>query len=74
MKMTLEVDGKKLEKLMKLTGIKTKTAAVDFALAAAESVARREKVLGSRLSPEDLADCVDPGYDVLKLRQSGRTR
>jgi Arc/MetJ family transcription regulator len=74
MKMTLEVDGKKLEKLMKLTGIKTKRAAVDFALTRAETAARREKVLGLRLSPEDLADCVDPGYDVLKLREVGRAR
>jgi hypothetical protein len=74
MKMTLEVDGKKLEKLMKLTGISTKTAAVDYALATAESAVLREKVLGSSLSREDLADCVDPGYDVIKLRETRRKR
>jgi Arc/MetJ family transcription regulator len=68
MKMTLEVDEKRLTKVMRLTGIRTKTAAVDYALKTAERAARREKLFATRWNSEDLAAAVDPGYDVLAVR------
>jgi hypothetical protein len=69
MKITVEVDEKKLFRLMKLTGIRTKTRALDYALSLAERTARRERLLESSLAPEDLDAAVDPAYDVLALRQ-----
>ena len=68
MKMTVEIDEKKLSRFMKLTGIKTKTKALDYALSAAERSARRNKLLSTPLDPEDLENAVDPRYDVLELR------
>ena len=70
MKMTLEVDEKKLAKVMKLTGIRTKTAAVEYALGTAERAARREKLFSIRWKSEELAAAVDPAYDVLAVRHS----
>jgi Arc/MetJ family transcription regulator len=66
--MTLWVDEKKLARVMKLTGIRTKTAAVDYALATAERAARREKLFVIRWKSEELAAAVDPAYDVLAIR------
>jgi Arc/MetJ family transcription regulator len=70
MKMTLEVDEKKLARVMKLTGIRTKTGAVEYALGTAERTARREKLFTVRWKPEELASAVDPTYDVLAVRHS----
>jgi Arc/MetJ family transcription regulator len=70
MKMTLEVDEKKLARVMKLTGIRTKTAAVEYALGTAEQTARREKLFAIRWKSEELAAAVDPTYDVLTVRHS----
>jgi hypothetical protein len=68
MKMTVEIDEKRLSRLMKLTGIKTKTKALDYALSIAERSAKRMKLLSTSLSPEDLKDAVDPRYDLRELR------
>jgi len=55
---------------MRLTGIRTKTAAVDYALKTAERAARRAKLFATRWNSEELAAAVDPGYDVLAVRHS----
>jgi Arc/MetJ family transcription regulator len=70
MKMTLEVDEKKLATVMRLTGITTKTAAVDYALEKAQRAARRERLFAVRWKPEELAAAVDPSYDVLAVRHA----
>ena len=70
MKMTLEVDERKLARVMKLTGIATKTAAVEYALTTAERTARREKLFAIRWKSEELAAAVDPGYDVFAVRHA----
>lgn len=44
MKTTVEVDEKKLSRLMELTGIRTKTGAFDYTLSTAERIARRGSV------------------------------
>jgi hypothetical protein len=69
MKITVEIDEKKLSRLMRLTGIRTKTRALDYAPSTAERNARRNELLANPLTPEDLNDAVDPAYDVLALRE-----
>lgn len=66
--MTVEIDEKKLLKLMKLTGIKTKTKALNYALSAAERGAMRNKLLSTSLAPRDLTNAIDPRYDLHALR------
>jgi hypothetical protein len=68
-KITVEIDEEKLSRLMKLTGIRTKTGALDYALSLAERTARRDRLLAQPLSPEDLSGAVDPAYDLLGLRE-----
>ena len=70
MKMTFEIDEKKLARVMKLTGIRTKTAAVEYALGTAERAARREKLFAIRWKAEELAAAVDPSYDVNTVRHA----
>jgi Arc/MetJ family transcription regulator len=68
MKMTIEIDERKLSRLMKLTGIKTKTKALNYALSAAERSAMRNKLLSTSLAPKDLENAIDPQYDLRALR------
>jgi Arc/MetJ family transcription regulator len=70
MKMTFEVDEKKLARVMRLTGIRTKTAAVEYALGTAERAARREKLFAIRWKAEELTAAVDPSYDVHAVRHA----
>jgi Arc/MetJ family transcription regulator len=70
MKMTIEIDERRLARFMKLAGISTKTAAIDRALRSAERAARREKLFETRWSAGDLSGAVDPSYDVLAVRHS----
>lgn len=69
MKMTIEIDERKLSRLMKLTGIKTKKNAVNYALSTAERTVRRDRLLSTSIGPEDLEDAVDPKYDLKALRE-----
>jgi hypothetical protein len=68
-KITVEIDEKKLSRLMKLTGIRTKTRALDYALSMAERGTRRNRLFETILRPEELTGAVDPAYDVLALRK-----
>jgi Arc/MetJ family transcription regulator len=74
MKMTIEIDERRLARLMKLAGISTKTAAVDWALRSAERAARREKLFATRWAEDELKSAVDPGYDVLAVRHTADGR
>jgi Arc/MetJ family transcription regulator len=76
MKMTLHIDEALLDKVTSLYGCESKTAAVDLAL---KEMARRhalrsyaEKGLG--LTPDELADAVDPNYDVVASRDASVSR
>jgi hypothetical protein len=69
MKITVEIDEKKLSRLMRLTGIRTKTRALDFALNTAERSTRRDHLLAHPLKAKDLKDAVYPSYDIRKLRE-----
>lgn len=68
--MTIEIDEKRLSRVMKLAGIRTKTEAVDWALRSAERVARREKLFSARWTEEDLRSAVDPAYDPSIVRHT----
>jgi hypothetical protein len=72
MKITVEIDEKKLARLMKLTGITTKTKALDYALSAAERSARRDRLLSTSIVAKDLENAVEPRYDLRALRARER--
>ncbi|MBC7365443.1 MAG: type II toxin-antitoxin system VapB family antitoxin [Undibacterium sp.] len=62
MKMTMHIDGDVLDRVMKITGAKTKTEAVEIAL---NEMARRHKMkelftAGLGLTPEELKASFDP--------------
>jgi hypothetical protein len=68
-KTTIEIDEEKLKKVMKLTGIKTRKEAVDFALTEAERVARIEAFYGKKFYVAEKGAIVDPEYDVIADRE-----
>jgi Arc/MetJ family transcription regulator len=68
-KTTIELDEDRLNRVMKLTGLKTRKAVLDFALREAERAARVRRFLRSLLPDEEYGDAVAPGYDVLVLRE-----
>ncbi len=62
MKMTMHIDEDVLERVMKITGAKTKTGAVEIALS---EMARRHKMkelfrAGLGMSPDELKNALDP--------------
>lgn len=70
-KMTMSLDEALLARVMRLTGLKTKTETVKFALWEAERTNKLTKFLASRrLSKDDLKDSVDPAYDLMALRMA----
>jgi hypothetical protein len=68
MKMTLDIDEAKLSRFMELTGIRTKTAAVDFALDSTERAARLRKLLSGDAPAAQLRKATDPAYNLAALR------
>ncbi len=68
-KPTIEYDETRLKRVMKLTGLKSRAAALDYALHEAEQAARVRKFLKSLLSYAEYAGAVAPGYDVLAVRE-----
>lgn len=73
MKTTVEIDEKRLASVMKLTGLRTRKAAVDYALRAAERSASLDRLMEEALPDEAYRTAVDPHYDVVKLRKSARS-
>jgi Arc/MetJ family transcription regulator len=62
MKMTMHIDEEVLDRVMKVTGAKTKTAAVELAL---NEMARRHKMkelfrAGLGMTPDELKNALDP--------------
>lgn len=69
MKMTMFVDEALLARVMKLTGIKTKTETVALALREIERDRKLSKFLKARKANAiDWKNAVDPKYDLMKLR------
>lgn len=69
MKTTIEIDEPKLMDFMELTGIKTRREAIDFVLTEAGFQARIQRLLEKTFTAEELADSVDPTYDLITLRE-----
>lgn len=70
MRLTLNIDGDLLDRVVESTGSKTKTEAITYAL---KEMDRRERLTailrrGSGVPPEELADMFDPASDPIKLR------
>ena len=74
MKTTVEIDEKKLRRVMKMTGIKTRKATLDWALSRAEESARLNHLLKNALPPESFKDAVDPAYDLMAVREADLPR
>ena len=72
MKMTMNIDEEALTLVMDYYGLETKTDAVDFALkeAVRKHRLRTEFKNGLGLSTEELANAVDPDYDLMALRMA----
>lgn len=70
MKITLNVNDDLLNRVVKSSGSKTKTAAIDLALREMDRRARLTEVLtkGSGLQGEELANMFDPTTDPTLLR------
>lgn len=74
MKTTIEIDEPKLLDFMELTGIKTRREAIDYALTEAGRQAKIQRLLERTFTPEELADSVDPNYDLMALREREKPR
>jgi Arc/MetJ family transcription regulator len=73
MKMTMFIDEALLERVMKLTGLKTKTETVEFALRETERKSNLGKFLAGRnLSASEWKNSLDPAYDLMRLRLGER--
>lgn len=70
MRLTLNIDGDLLDRVMKSTGSKTKTAAIHFALSEIDRRKELHKLLSAGLgaTPEELETMFDPASDPMKLR------
>jgi hypothetical protein len=70
MKMTLNIDDGLLERVMAVTGAKTKTEAIDLALKEMDRRAQLVEVLGrdNGMTSEDWKNAFDPEYDVETAR------
>ncbi len=64
MKTTIDIDEKKLESVMQLTGARSRKAAVDYALAGTERAERLRKVFENPLPDEEYREALDPAYDL----------
>ncbi|PYI42904.1 MAG: hypothetical protein DME27_09420 [Verrucomicrobia bacterium] len=68
-KMTMFINEGLLARVMKLTGLKTKTQTVEFALRETERKARLTKFLGERkIAASEWKESIDPAYDLNRLR------
>ena len=74
MKTTIEVDEKRLHRVMELTGIKTRRAAVDHGLREAERQAKVNQLLSRCWSAEQLKGVLDPHYDVEAVRRMDKPK
>ena len=71
----MEIDEQKLLRVMKLTGLKTRKEAIDYALSQAERAAKISKLFARpRRSKDELKNMLDPQYDLTALRAQEKPR
>jgi Arc/MetJ family transcription regulator len=70
MKMTMHIDADLLQRVMDAYGYVSKTETVEMALRELDRRKRFEELgrRGLEMTPEELADAVDPNYDLMKMR------
>ena len=68
MKTTIELDEKKLARLMKMTGIATMKEAVDWALNEAIRIATINQIMEEPWSAEEARGVMDSDYDLIAIR------
>jgi hypothetical protein len=70
MKITLNIDGALLDRVVKSTGSKTKTSAIDLALREMDRRAHLQEALneGLGMTPDELENMFDPASDPMTLR------
>lgn len=70
MRLTLNIDGDLLERVVEATGAKTKTEAITFALEEVDRRARLRSILleGTGATASELMGMFDPASDPLTLR------
>jgi hypothetical protein len=70
MKMTMHIDDALLARVMEATGASSKTKAIDLALREMDRKAKLVKLAtaGLGLTPDELKDAIDPGYDLGEMR------
>ena len=73
MKTTIEIDEAKLKRVMKLAGLKTRKATIEFALSQAERLGRINRLFAEQFFIEDQGEVIDPSYDVLRMRQQEKS-
>lgn len=74
MKTTVDIDERKLRRVMKLTGLKTRKETIDFALTEAERLARVSRMFQKPFYLEGDRPIMDPDYDILEMRERERPR
>jgi len=68
-KMTMFIDETLLARVMEITGIKTKTEAVEFALRETERKAKITRFVATEtIAADEWRGAVDPAYDLTALR------
>jgi Arc/MetJ family transcription regulator len=74
-KTTVEIDQQKLLRVMKLTGLKTRKEAIDYALSQAERAVKISKLFARpRRSKDELKNMLDPQHDLAALRAQEKLR
>lgn len=67
--MTMFIDEALLARVMKLTGLKTKTEAVEFSLRETERKGRLGRFIANeKLAAGEWKGSIDPAYDLMALR------
>ena len=74
MKTTIDIDEKKLNGLMRLTGIRSRKATVDYALSRTEDAERLRKLFEKPLPDEEYASVIDPAYDLMGVRERDKPK
>jgi phage gp16-like protein len=69
MKTTIDLDDKKLRRLMKLTGLKTRKETIDFALTEAERLAKIRSIFAKSFYVDPSKQTIASGYDVMEMRK-----
>jgi Arc/MetJ family transcription regulator len=69
MKTTIDIDEKNLERVMQLTGARSRRAAVDYALTCTERAERLRKVFEHPLPDEEYLGALADNYDLNAVRK-----